>query len=990
MVQALVSKRWTKTLLAVLLALAPAGASAQYEQGQFEQNKIVYDIFDWKTYRSTHFTIYFYSKERVSLQKVASYAESAYDDISRQLNFQIPKPINLIYYATHSDFEQTNTILNFIPEGVGAFALPSRNRMVLPVDVPDEKLQQLIAHELTHVFQFEILFGGNYLRAATTNAPQWFLEGMASYFGNDEDDKDRMVLRDAVLADQVPEIAQKGIYGFFAYRFGHAVFDFVAAEWGKDAVREFLFEFRNQIGGSMEKPIKRAFNISAEDFDIKFRRYLRQRYLKILSEKGEPIDFGERFKIEDTPSAELSPRAYPSGDFVAAFSTYKEQADVVLMSTRDRKLYRNLTRGYTTSYEYLVSQWVTTGPQSGADLAVSPDGNTVAVFARRERGRDLLLLNALKGGIRERVEMPGLDQQLSPAFSPDGKNIVFRALQGGKADIYELDLNTRNITNLTKDDEASDFGPTFSPDGKWIYYSSVRGTKSKIYRMLADTPESKEQVTYGDWNDEDPSLSPDGKRLFFTSDRDQGIYNIYSVNLETGVVLLHTNVVAGVFSPTVFVGRDNTEKLVFAAYYKRRFTLYIADTNKPVRRLAELAPAPSPSVQPVLQPYQPAIEVSVDPEKISGKPGKKLQLEDAQVTAGVNTDQTFVSNTALIFGDNLGDRRFIAVFQSVSTFTNFLFSYYDLTKRLQKGITLFDQRTYFLALDPTTGDISTRRTFRQTGGLLELNYPLSRYHRLEGQVGFISRTFDFPFAIQSADGSQTFFVQNRTDNFPIIGAAFVGDTTLYQEWGPSSGRRYRFSVDWAPDLKKGQLDPNTAQIDPATGLPDYTTAKTADSQTLALDLSVDLRHYFRITQRSLFAIRLFGARSTGNFPTIYYFGGLDTLRGFDYASLIGNTVAFANFEFRFPLVDYLAFPVGGLRNIRSHIFLDVGGGALKNQKFRFWDASNHTLIDGRASYGYGLAVELLGLEFHWDFAKTTDFKKSTSGLMTSFYIGTEF
>jgi hypothetical protein len=432
-------------LLAALLLLVPSTALAQY-YSSFEQNKIAYDVFDWKTYRSTHFTIYYYESERVSLQKVASYAESAYDDISRQLNFQIPKPINLIYYATHSDFEQTNTLLNFIPEGVGAFALPSRNRMVLPVDLPDEKLQQLVAHELTHVFQFEILFGGNYLRAATTSAPQWFLEGMASYYGNDEDNKDRMVLRDAVLADQVPEIAQKGIYGFFAYRFGHAVFDFIAAEWGKDAVREFLFEFRNQISGNMEKPIKRSFNISAEDFDIRFRRYLRQRFLKILTEKGEPIDFGERFRIKEVESAELSPRAYPSGDFVAAISAYKEDTDVVVMSTRDRKLYKNLTSGYTTNYEYIVAQWLSTGPQSGADLAVSPDGNIVAVFARRERGRDLLLLNALNGGIRERIEMPGVDQQLSPAFSPDGRKIVFRGMKAGKGDIYAYDLESRTIT----------------------------------------------------------------------------------------------------------------------------------------------------------------------------------------------------------------------------------------------------------------------------------------------------------------------------------------------------------------------------------------------------------------------------------------------------------------------------------------------------------------------------------------------------------------
>ena len=958
-------------LFALVLTLRPAPAGAQY----FGQNKIAYDTFQWKTYKSTHFTIYFYESERVTLQKVASFAESAYDERSRQLNFQIPKPINLIYYATHSDFEQTNTLLNFIPEGVGAFALPSRNRMVLPVDLPDEKLQQLIGHELTHVFQFEILFGGNYLRAATTNAPQWFLEGMASYYGNDEDNKDRMVLRDAVLADQVPEIVQRGIQGFFAYRFGHAVFDFVEAEWGKDGVRDFLFEFRSQVSGSVDKTIKRAFNISAEDFDIRFRRYLRHRYLKILAEKGEPIDFGERFKIEDTPSAETSPRAYPSGDFVAAFSTYKEDADVVLMSNRDRKLYRNLTRGYTTDYEYLISQWVTTGPQSGGDLAVSPDGNTVAVFARRERGRDLLLLNALTGGIRERIEMPGLDQQLSPAFSPDGKTIAFRALKEGTGDIYAYDTTTRTITDVTQD-SAFDFGPVFSPDGQWLYYSSSRGTKLKIFRLRPGAPESREQVTYGDWNDEDASLSPDGKRLFFTSDRDSGIYQIYSINLETGETLQHTNVVAGVFSPTVFVGKDNAEKLIFSAYYKRRFTLYIADSKKFVSRLPELAPAASPAGPQPNNPYTPAIEVSVDPEKIQNKISRKLQLEDAQVNAGVNTDQTFVSNTVLIFGDNLGDRRFLASLQSVSSFTNFNFIYYDLSHRLQKGVQLFDTRTYFLSINqgnlfnPITRD---RRIYRVTGGNLLASYPLSRYYRVEGQLGYLSRSIDFPFIENNLDGSQSVLVAARSDNYPQVGLSLIGDNVLYQEWGPLSGARFQLSFNYAPDFKKSP---------PVQG-------GTASS-TLTQDVTADLRYYLKVTRRSLFAIRLFGARSTGNFPDVYYFGGLDTLRGLDYASAIGNTVAYANFEFRFPLIDYLAFPVGGLRDIRGRVFFDIGGAALENQRFVFWNSSDRVLIDGVASYGYGVQLSLLGLELHWDFAKLTNLKRSLSGLKTSFYIGYGF
>ena len=59
-------------LLGASVLLPAAAARAE------GQNKIVYDTFDWSIYRSTHFAIYFYDREEVSLQKVASYAESGH------------------------------------------------------------------------------------------------------------------------------------------------------------------------------------------------------------------------------------------------------------------------------------------------------------------------------------------------------------------------------------------------------------------------------------------------------------------------------------------------------------------------------------------------------------------------------------------------------------------------------------------------------------------------------------------------------------------------------------------------------------------------------------------------------------------------------------------------------------------------------------------------------------------------------------------------
>ena len=189
--------------------------------------------------------------------------------------------------------------------------------MVLPVDVPDEKLQKLIAHELTHVFQFEIFFGGNFLRAYTSGSPQWLMEGMASYFGNDEDNKDQMVLRDAVLNDQIPEIAERPIYGFFAYRFGHAVFDFIRAEWGPDGVRDFVFEYRGQLSPNLNKVLERTFGITCGGVRHPVPALPPGALLEDPDREGR-ADRLRRPRSADRgeQSVETSIRAFPSGDFV--------------------------------------------------------------------------------------------------------------------------------------------------------------------------------------------------------------------------------------------------------------------------------------------------------------------------------------------------------------------------------------------------------------------------------------------------------------------------------------------------------------------------------------------------------------------------------------------------------------------------------------------------------------------------------------------------
>ncbi|MGH9367423.1 MAG: BamA/TamA family outer membrane protein, partial [Thermoanaerobaculia bacterium] len=353
------------------------------------------------------------------------------------------------------------------------------------------------------------------------------------------------------------------------------------------------------------------------------------------------------------------------------------------------------------------------------------------------------------------------------------------------------------------------------------------------------------------------------------------------------------------------------------------------------------------------------------------------------VLAGLNSDQTFFSNTVLIFGDNLGDRRFVAVISSLSTFTQFFFSYSDLSRRLQKGVQLFDVRTYYFGFDPTTGQVErVRQAARYTGGYFTGLYPLSRNFRLEGTLGFISRNVDYTYLQETPEGPVIGVQPDVANAYPEVGLSVVGDTTEYQLWGPRSGYRFAVGFSYAPDFAKDESLPPGSPI----------------GSTLTRRASVDLRHYIPISKRMLFALRAVGFQSVGNIPDICSFGGLSTLRGVNFQGIFGNSCAYANFEFRFPLIDVIALPWIGFRDIRGHVFFDVGGSRLKGGTFDFWNSEENRLTCDTntiigctvASYGAGLDVTLLGLPVHFDWAKVTNLKTTIQDFRFFWYIGYVF
>ncbi len=939
------------------LALLPAALPAQYYTS-FGKNKIQYREFDWKIYHSPHFDIYHYSAEAGLLEKVASLAESAYDRLARDFDHQIKDPIPLIFFATHSAFEQNNIILNFIPEGIGAFASPVRNRMVLPVDLADGELFQLVSHELTHIFQYDLIFRGKTGRGIGSQAPQWFMEGMASYMAKDESTSDKMFLRDAVVNDRIPSILERGVSGFLAYRFGHATFDFIEERWGKEGFRDLVYEFRNTFGGRADRAIERAFKIHPEDFDLDFRRWLRKKYLPQLVETGEPSDFGRPFRDEAGKIQEvLSPAASPSGDLVAALAVTRGDVDLVLYDTRTRRAIANLSKGYTDEYEYLVSQFITAKARMGRDLSFSPDGNYLAVFAKREKGRSLLVFDVLRRRLDRKIDMD-IEQQHSPAWSPDGKTLAFSGNHGNDFDIFLYDLASGAITNLT-DDDVYDGAPVFTPDGGSLVFSSTVGEdETHLYRIALDNPRERFQLTEGAWNDKDATFTSDGKEIVFTSDR-TGVENIWALELATGKLSQLTNAVTGCFMPMAVKREKAPDQVVYTGFWKGSFDLYLADLDKPVTESAGTPPAATPTAAEALPKFEPDIQVTLDDANVSKYHGMKLFVEDAGASVGITTDQTVLGYTYLNLSDYLGNHRLFLNFSAIESFSNFDFTYVDFSRRWNWAVEAFDYREYYVTQRSPVDPLRSKQTYQTTGAVLSWIYPFTLYHRVEAGLGYVARKASLPIGFDEL-GQVTATVDYK-DDYPYGLLAVTGDSVVYGQSEPVSGRRWRL--------------------------------RATQGGSITTNVDLDARQYFQLTERSSVAFRLFAGWAGGDNPTPYSIGGLDTIRGIDYRSMFGDRAFFANAEIRFPLIDVLSTPFLGFRGIRGRVFLDVGGAwySIFGQDFKFWNSDENRLQDAVSSYGWGLTVDLGGIDLNWDFAKRWDFKDGfPGGFSTEFWIGTRF
>lgn len=327
------------------------------------------------------------------------------------------------------------------------------------------------------------------------------------------------------------------ILPFFASPGTHNIADNIRAVISKDLQNSGRFRFVNSDTGNLNYDYWRAQKINniltaniqqVSNTDLKV-------FFELHDVYGKTILFSQQFIISAREARSL---AHHISDLI-----YEKLIGVKgIFSTRLCYILVQRIPGKSPQYKLEVADAdgynphaLLTSSQPIMSPAWSPDGKYI-VYVSFENNRSAIYKQEVATGRRQFItKFPGING--APAWSPDGQKMALVLTSTGDPKIYILDLATNKLTQITTG-WSLDTEPSWAPDGKSLVFTSNRSGGPQIYKIdLGDR--NIQRLTYAGVYNARPSFSKDGKNLVMLH-QDGNVFTVAVQNLDSGRLTILT------------------------------------------------------------------------------------------------------------------------------------------------------------------------------------------------------------------------------------------------------------------------------------------------------------------------------------------------------------------------------------------------------------------------------------------------------------------
>ena len=1042
--------------LFVLLVFSAYSGYSQFYRGSnvsFGKNRLQNKTFDWDYFPGSNFEVYFYDGGKLIAQRTLVFCEQERVRLQKFFNVQLDDKIQVLVFNKQSEFRQSNLgLTDDETTSIGGATNILGNKMFVYFEGTDEQLREQISLGISRIMYLQLIYGGDWRSMVRGNnriaIPTWFSEGVIRYAALKDQRTSERNTEDWFTVARYPNIHR--LTGRQAAMVGQSFWSYIGNIYGENVVLGILNMtqlFRGTDGG-FQYVIGRNTETVVNDF----KRFIEQgRDLKKVEEELVSLKVKrKKFQFLEPELLRKFKYSYghvtPSSDFKKwAYSAHFQGEYSVFIYDKELKINKRIARGDFRSDRI--------PDESTPQITWHPNGNMLA-YVTEKNGR--LHLNTYQCDSKEASskELFQIEKVLSMNYSPDGKNIVLSGTLNGKTNIYLLPI-TANVPKKVTDDNFDDINPIFSSDGTSIFFSSNRGehlelkchdsirSSENIYHIyelkLSDDYKSEDliQLTNAKYSDKMLAIAKDDKVQFI---RSKLLYDERcSVYRDSAIASIDTTIHYRYYNVTEVLQKSNRNSLGFfinkscdsAVWLIEELGVPYALTENLINDRAIEVEGDENKTEEKNEPYSEMVWTAkkkdptrIDTENFAFPSDKKKNVESiTQASDSIASSKieiprfrNYLINYTTSYLQSTVDNQFASSFYQNFTgptsitpgFSGFfkvgisdLMDDFKFTAGVRLAANL-NNSDFGFSFENLKNRVDTKISLQRQGQEITQQYATIRV-----QTYNLTHEWKYPFTETSA---VKFTAIGRNDRMVVLSSdPYTASYKNQNEWNIGGKVEYIFDNTFI----KG-LNYRTGTRFKAWGEHFRQPDKLKEQNSIYV-VGFDFRHYQTIHRDLIFAFRLCGSSSFGDYKVVNYLGGVDNwlgqkvdnsvlvsstqgytfqafagpLRGFYVNARNGNNFLLSNSELRLPLFRYLSN-----RSIKSDFadnfqvigFFDIG--SAWTGKSPYDDANDFNTITVTQTpvtvqlrsnkepiiygYGFGLRSKVLGYHMRADWAWGVD------------------